>query len=242
MTHLWPQLPEAVAASVFAEVVAGRERSPATSHENQIWAPIGARVQTKQIYSLIDTVEAAARSFGYPEAAGPDARVAFDRAVAPAIRDHLDLAWADAGSRGLWSFISLIVLPHITKWRFGTDNHERWIASDLTRHTWARLWWQAVVFDGHSDVLAALSESDLNQLLERRSIGGNPRLVAGLATAVISAPSDVAHREIIRDVTRRLRRYLAFIDVRALADQQVDDLCRRLCAESVHHLRAYARK
>ncbi|MET8462784.1 hypothetical protein [Micromonospora zamorensis] len=49
------------------------------------------------------------------------------------------------------------------------------MATDLTRHTWAWLWWQAVVFARHEQILVVLSESDLNQLLERRSIGGNPR-------------------------------------------------------------------
>ncbi|WP_203884747.1 hypothetical protein [Planotetraspora kaengkrachanensis] len=186
---------------------------------------------------MIDTISTLAKKYGFPEPAGPEARIAFDRDAASAIRLHMDLSWAEAGNRNLWSFLSLVALPHVTKWRFGLDNRERWIATDLTRHTWARLWWQAVVFAGHEHVLAALSESDLNQLLERRSIGGDPRLVREIARAVTEVPAQVPRRAVIRDVTFRLRRYLAFLDARALSDQQVRELCSALTNETVMRLR-----
>jgi hypothetical protein len=237
VTELWPQLPEAVATTLYRDLLDGQELTQTTAHPNQLWAPVGARAHVKRIQTLIDSTVAAARQFGFPDTVGPEARVAFDRAAASVLREHMDLTWADAGNRGVWSFVSLVALPMVTRWRFGLENRERWVASDLTRHTWARLWWQAVVFEGHAGVLAALTESDLNQLLERRSIGGNPRLVAAVATAVIGAPPDIARRDVIRDVSRRLRRYLAFVDVRALSGEQLDELCRALCVESIDRLR-----
>ncbi len=162
MTELWPHLPEVVAARLHQNLESGRTPEPAVGHDDQVWAPVGARVHPKRIHVLIDAMTKLAEDHGYPSAAGPDTRVAFDRVAAPLIREHMDLAWAEAGNRELWSFTSLVALPHVTMWRFGATNRERWVASDLTRHTWARLWWQAVVFAGRNDVLAALSESDLN--------------------------------------------------------------------------------
>jgi len=194
-------------------------------------------VSAKRVRELIDAVSTLAGRYGFPKPAGPDSRIAFDREAAGLIRKHLDLSWAEAGSRDLWSFLSLVALPHVTTWRFGLDNRERWIATDLTRHTWARLWWHAVVFAGHEHILVALSESDLNALLERRSIGGDPRLVREMARAVTELAEDASRRAVIRDVTLRLRRYLAFMDVRALADQQVRDLCSALTNETVIRLR-----
>ncbi|MFI7053294.1 hypothetical protein ACIBLB_14665 [Streptosporangium canum] len=194
-------------------------------------------MSAKRVRELIDAVSTLAGEYGFPEAAGNDARISFDRDAAKVIRGQLDLSWAEAGNRDLWSFLSLVALPHVTLWRFGPSNKERWIATDLTRHTWARLWWQAVVFAGHEHVLAALSESDLNQLLERRSIGGDPRLVREMARAVTELGANAPRRAVIRDVTARLRRYLAFLDVRALSDQQVRDLCRALTNETVTRLR-----
>ncbi|MGA4993734.1 DUF6339 family protein [Nonomuraea bangladeshensis] len=177
-----------------------------------------------------------AEAYGFPQPAGSDARISFDRDTAEVLRDQMDLSWAEAGHRDLWSFLSLVALPNVTLWRFGPGNKERWIATDLTRHTWARLWWQAEVFAGHKHLLTALTESDLNQLLERRSIGGDPRLVREMARAVIELAPNASRRQVIRDVTARLRRYLAFLDVRALSDQQVQDLCRTLANETVRRL------
>ncbi|MEV7807249.1 hypothetical protein AB0O28_30320 [Microbispora sp. NPDC088329] len=192
----------------------------------------------KRVQELIDAVSSLAGEYGFPKQAGPDARVAFDRDAAKMIRSKMDLSWAEAGNRDLWSFLSLVALPHLTMWRFGKDNKERWIATDLTRHTWARLWWQAVVFAGHEHILDALSESDLNQLLERRSIGGDSRLVREAARSITELAADAPRRAVIRDVTLRLRRFLAFLDVRALSDQQIRDLCSALTNETVTHLRA----
>lgn len=236
MTELWPHLPGVVGVAVYAEVAAGRPPVPQDNHPDQTWAPVGSRVAPKRVRELIDAVSTSAGEYGFPKAAGNDARISFDRDAAKVIRGQLDLSWAEAGNRDLWSFLSLVALPHVTMWRFGPGNKERWIATDLTRHTWARLWWQAVVFAGHEHILAALSESDLNQLLERRSIGGDPRLVREMARAITGLGTDAPRRPVIRDVTARLRRYLAFLDVRALSDQQIRDLCRALTNETVTRL------
>ncbi|TLP62015.1 hypothetical protein [Microbispora triticiradicis] len=238
MSDLWPHLPTVVGASVYTEIVAGCPLIQRANHPDQTWAPVGGRVPERRVQNLIDTVSSLAGKYGFPEQAGPDARVAFDREAARVIRDKMDLSWAEAGNRDLWSFLALVALPHVTMWRFGLDNKERWIATDLTRHTWARLWWQAVVFAGHEHVLDSLSESDLNQLLERRSIGGDPRLVRETARAVTELAANAPRRPVIRDVTLRLRRYLAFLDVRALSDQQVRELCSVLTNETLTHLRA----
>ncbi|WP_250031662.1 hypothetical protein [Paractinoplanes maris] len=202
MTELWPRIPLVVAAALHADLKAGKVPVRATTHPDQLWAPVGGRVSSRQIQLFVESIVEVALAHGFPGAANAEARVAFDRAAAPVVRHHMDLSWADGGSRELWSFTSLVALPDVTMWRFGVENKERWIASDLTRHMWARLWWQAVVFAGRDHVLAALSESDLNQLLERRIIGGDPRLATALAVAVVAAPPDVNHRLLIREVTK----------------------------------------
>lgn len=223
---------------MYDMLASGDSIVPREKHSDQTWAPVGARVDINRIRRLIDAMTVVAEKYGFPEKASPKERVAFDRDAARVLRQHMDLSWAEAGNRDLWSFLSLVALPHVTMWRFGLDNKERWIASDLTRHAWARLWWQAVVFAGHEHMLDALSESDLNQLLERRSIGGDPRLVREMARVVTELDPDVPRRPAIRQVTYRLRRYLAFLDVRALSDEQVRDLCSQLMRETVMQLSA----
>ncbi|WP_350274845.1 hypothetical protein [Kribbella sp. HUAS MG21] len=146
----------------------------------------------------------------------------------------MDITWAEAGTRSIWSFVALVPLPEVTYWRFGVTNVERWVATDLTRHTWARLWWQAVVFESDPELLGLLTESDLNQLLERRAIGGDPRLVRCIARAVVQGDlAGIPRRRVIRDVSQRLVRHLAFVDVRALDVRTLIDWCTYLVGESV---------
>ncbi|MFB4294551.1 hypothetical protein ACBI99_43410 [Nonomuraea sp. ATR24] len=237
MSELWPHLPAVVSEALYDHVIEGRPPAPQDTHPEQTWAPIGARIRPKRIRQLIDAIYALAKERGFPTPPNIHTKNSFDRDAAHLIRSHMDLSWAEAGNRDLWSFISLVALPHVTMWRFGPDNKERWVASDLTRHTWARLWWHAVVFAGQEHILAALTESDLNQLMERRSIGGDPRLVREMARAVLEHTADVPRRPVIRDVTARLRRYLAFLDMRALSDRQVRDLCNTLTNETITRLR-----
>jgi hypothetical protein len=233
MSVLWPRLVKPVAEECFKRIERAGTAQPAASHPEQVYAPVGGRRATdNDVRSLIDQVTRLATTWGYPDPATDERRIGFDRAAAPIVRDAMKLSWTEAGSREVWSFVAVVALPHVTMWRFGTRNIERWVASDLTRHTWARLWWQAVVFQRDPQLLAMLGESDLNQLLERRSIGGDPRLVCAIARAVlerVSAGGD--RRSLFRNVTARLRRRLAFIDPRSLSDQQVLEMCRGLAIE-----------
>ncbi|MFB6726259.1 hypothetical protein ACFCV3_39180 [Kribbella sp. NPDC056345] len=237
MTVLWPRLPDAVAREEYEKIRAGAPCRDASRHSEQIYAPVGERVAELKISELTVAITRLARAHGYPDPAPDATRVAFDRACAPLVRRMVDITWAEAGSRSVWSFVSLVPLSGITLWRFGTNNIERWLATDLTRHTWARLWWQAVVFDSDPRLLDHLTESDLNQLLERRSIGGDPRLVRSIGAAIVHAkPADLTRRQIIRDVTKRLRRQLAFIDIRALEDATLHKWCQAIVQESVTSL------
>jgi hypothetical protein len=105
----------------------------------------------------------------------------------------------------------------------------------------ARLWWQALVLGETTEsgpvsfaLLNALSESDLNQLLERRSIGGNPILARAAAKALIGREDPrVQRRDLVRDVTRRLQRRLAYIDFLALDEEQVLRHCLQVVDESL---------
>ncbi|PJJ72948.1 hypothetical protein CLV46_2527 [Diaminobutyricimonas aerilata] len=231
MTDLWPRLPIGQAFALFAE-----EETPAPllSHPAQTFAPTGGtRIAEDRVNALVDELVVAAQRAGFPGTSTAAQRVAFDREAAFVLTRHMKIPWAEASAREVWHFLALVALPHVTQWRFGRGNRERWIASDLTRHTWARLWWHGTVFESAPDVLRSLSESDLNQLLERRAIGGDARLTVHLSRAVISATGDGEHRRaVIRDSTARFRRRLAFTDPFAMTDDELASLCATLVSES----------
>jgi hypothetical protein len=240
MTILWPRLPDAVASQEYEKLLSGTDPTPAARHPEQIYGPVGGRVPDSDVGALLNDIQALAEQQGYPAPAADASRIRFDRLCAPLLHTRMDLSWAEAGSGSVWSFLSLVVLPHVTLWRFGISNKERWLATDLTRHTWARLWWQAVVFADAPELLDALTESDLNQLLERRSIGGDPRLVVALGRSIVRQPGDVPRRYLIRNAALQLRRWLAFLDVRALDDVQVTGMCDQLADETARRYRADA--
>ena len=228
-----------MAETLFADLNSGGALPlAADSHQAQVYAQVGGRVTNEEVRRLHKEVEIVASQFGFgTRPPSREERIAFDRAAAGRVHECMDLSWAEAGSRDVWSFVALVALPDVTEWRWQHTlpkrNRERWVASDLTRHTWARLWWQVTTFATAPEALDRLNESELNQFLERRAIGGNPRLLGALAReTLVAIDQGVPRRPLIRDTTRRLRRRLAFIDDLALTDTQLVEFARSNVLES----------
>ncbi len=234
---LWPRLTASVASAMYLEARQG-QLTPAGSHPAQFFAPVGGRrITPGEVALMASDIRRLAEEFGFPHRSDTSARIAFDRAAAPRVRENMDLSWSEAAARDIWSFLALVALPDVTSWRFGSDNQERWVASDPNRHTWSRLWWQAIVFEDDFALLSELTESDLNQLFERRRIGGDPRLARAIARAVVSRTADgEGRREIIRDVTARVRRRLAWADMYSLESDVLGSVMSQFVEESIQRV------
>lgn len=239
MTQLWPRISQPVANKIFESIANGsiddlKERA-SLHHARETFAATGGhRVSQLMVGQLAEAVRTTAAEFGYPGMANDAHRIAFDRAVAEIIYQQMSLTSVEAATRGVWTFLALVVLPDVTQWRFGRNNPERWVASDLTRHMFSRLWWQALTFgieDGRGvtdfSLLRKLSERDLNQITERRSIGGNTRLAQGLAR-IVTVDRQQGKKDLLREIARTLNRRLAFIDFSVLDSEQIDDHLRSL--------------
>ena len=242
MTRLWPRLPQDSADRIFNAIEASSATPrAATSHPDQVFAQVGGVATESDLDSIRDSVLAIASQFGFPGRPPTQSeRQDFDRAVAVVLFETMPMTWSEAGSRDVWSFTSLVLLPDVTEWRWqgqGSRNRERWIATDLTRHTWSRAWWLIAAFDLDLSLASSFQESELNQLLERRSIGGNPPLLASLARSILKANGvGISRRELIRDVTRRLRRQLAFVNASDLSGAELAIWTDVLVAESATQL------
>jgi hypothetical protein len=191
---------------------------------------------------LADTLRQTVTDYGYPDTVTDATRhTAADRALASAMIDTMQLRPAEAASKDLWTFLAVQLVPDVVAWRWhGATSDQRWICTDITRHALGRLWWQAYTLgtttaDGRTDtlLLQRLSESDLNQLFERRTIGGRPALARAIARSVTDpdlVPQHIARRRVIRDVTKRVRRLLPFTLFLTLDDQRlqarIDDVTR----------------
>lgn len=231
MNQLWPRLASSAARQIFDDLEENSATSPvgATSHPLQTFAATGgSRVTPKMVGDLTDVLAEIASRYGFPNNSPVADRIAFDREAAEEISGMMAITAFEASQPGVWTFLALVAMPDITLWRFGFNNRERWVASDLTRHMFSRLWWQAFTFgqpcDGRVDfqLLHSLSESDLNQLTERRSIGGNHRLARAVARELDAHPK--RGRATVRHVARKLRRLSAFIDFAGLSEGDLDAL------------------
>lgn len=239
MTVLWPRISLKEARSIFDELESGVSPLSVPRHPQQTYAQVGGRVTESDIGRLHQALAETAALNGYPSRAPIDG-VAFDRAVTQILRDGMNLTWSEAASREVWHFTALVAFADLTEWRWRDQkirNIERWVASDLTRHTWGRLWWRAVAFEDQPGLLDRLSESDLNQLLERRIIGSNPLLLVAMAESILKATdSEIPRRDIIRDSTKRARRALAFVDDLALDAVQLREFTDRLVHDSIQRM------
>jgi len=245
MSTLFPRLPDSVAAVLYAQrsalPLSDLSGLPHLHHSAQIYAATGGRrVEESELLDIRTKIVETATEFGYPAPCLEPVR--FDRRLAPLLHASMRIVPAEAANRHVWSFIALVLAPDVTCWRFGGGNAERWIASDLTRHMFARLWWQAHLLVDYSGgtadtaLLDALSESDLNQLLERTTIGGTRTLVRSLARSVLEYDSTLARRELIRESALRIRRRMAFVDHLALDPdvlRRETDLVVRQAAEAL---------
>ena len=243
MSVLWPRLPLSESARLFADINAGHVPSPTVSHAGQTYGHVGSRARPHEVALLHTRMQALVDELGGSSAVGGDRGVEFDRRAAPILHDTMVLTWSEASVREVWSFVALVVLPDLTeaRWahRLPNRNEERWIGRDLMRHTWARLWWQAAAFETRPDLLARLNESELNQLLERRSIGGQPALLVAVSDAFLDAvDAGAPRRSLMRDMTRRLRRRMPYIDDHALSDPDLRAMADALVLESLANLRS----
>ena len=241
MTLLWPRLPSGDAYAVFT----GLEQSgiipeASTAHGSQVFAQVGNRAGAADLQSLRDGVVDLARGHGM-DGASSSKRTDFDAEAARLLHEHMSMTWAEAGSREVWSFVSCVLPPDVTEWRWQgqkTRNPERWVATDLTRHTWSRLWWLLEAFQLNPQCAFKFQESELNQLLERRSIGGNQALLAALSRSLLAELDKGApRRPLVRDVTLRLRRYLAFLDLASTTSDELKDITDAIVAQSVRELK-----
>ena len=241
MTTLYPRLSDPDGRVLLARMrdlgIDALRAQSGTDHVGSFFSPTGGLPASQDhLAALARAVRDCATGFGYPTPSSArsgegQGLVAFDRALSRVIYEQTDMAPAEASAADVWTFMAACLLPDVVKWRWhDSTNIERWLGFTLVRHTFARVWWQAYALAMKTDVgldyrlLDALSESDLNQLFERRSIGGSPSLVRALAEALIDPrhrSAGLQHRDLVRDVTKRIRRLMPFTSFDALDDDEL---------------------
>lgn len=215
----------------------------ATDHPGADWYPTAVeRVGPKQLAELQRVVRAVGTAHGYPKElpARNPRLIRFDQALAPALYECMDIIPAEAAHDGVWSFISLVLLPDVAFWRYpnrtGREDYERIIGRP--RNVFRRLWWRAYALG--PDVAGQLQEDEAVGIMERPSLAGNPRIARALATAhleTIAANPDVLRSELLRQVTKRLLRLTVVATLGPLTDEDLHLSLAGLFDECLRELR-----
>lgn len=247
MVHLYPRLLPAAATRLREEYLQRsveylRDRS-AISHPARYYAATGgARLPEQKLGSLREAVLACAIERGYPIKPGRKQAAGFDIEVATILHRDSGIVPAEAVAGDLWAFLSLVVLPDVSAWRFTDLHRDRVLGTDVTRHVFGRLWWRAhLLYDkdgGREDLYASLSvlnESDFDQIYARRtSIGGSPHLVRAIVRVwqTLDIPPN-AERRVLRDFLMRVLRLNAFISFDSLPAEVLDEELEGVFRESL---------
>ncbi|MFI0108593.1 DUF6339 family protein [Streptomyces globisporus] len=202
----------------------------------------GSRLPERSLGSLREAVFACATERGYPAKPGRRQAAGFDIDVATVLHRDSGIVPAEAVAGDLWAFLSLVVLPDVSAWRFADLHRDRVLGTDVTRHVFGRLWWRAhLLYDedgGREDLYASLSvlnESDFDQIYARRtSIGGSPHLVRAIVRVwqTLDVPPN-AERRVLRDFLMRVLRLNAFISFDSLPAEALDEELEGVFRESL---------
>ncbi|BBZ21724.1 hypothetical protein H7H52_14745 [Mycolicibacter hiberniae] len=255
---LWPRMDRSMAEKRLAVLgeTSGPEIDLTTEHFS--FSSVGRRAGRAEIEALRGGIVEIATQYGFnirygydqDGDAGDEARRRFDAEVFAAFAAMMPMNWSEAGSRDLWSWCAIALLPDITHWRWkwrrqsGRWNLQRWIGSDLTRHTWGRQWWRAVQLEAAPELAERIQEGEFNQLTERAdTIGANPLLVSTFAQRFLKCAdgSGISRRDLLRDATQRLLREMYFIDDSLMSESDLVAWSDRVLETSVTELLRVAR-
>ncbi|MDX3190278.1 DUF6339 family protein [Streptomyces sp. MN03-5084-2B] len=253
MSVLFPRLLPRQAHKLYEEykslTIEELERRTALRHDSAVYAATGGdRVREKDLGQLRQTIVAVAREAGFPNRSTVAANNDFDRKVAKLLHRTTGLAPAEAAARDIWVFLALVVLPDVSFWRFEKRTDERFLAKDLTRHVFGRLWWRAhLVHDVENpDPYAALSilgEGAFDQIYaRRRALGGSPQLVRSILHVWHEIDTGgLNETDLLKDFLKRLLRLGAFMSFETLDDEQLNTEVRRAAHDSLQAFRAERR-
>ncbi|WP_433191508.1 DUF6339 family protein [Actinoallomurus sp. CA-150999] len=251
MTTLYPRLSDAEGRILLKRIrlqdVDTLARDARLEHP-KIYAPTGGIPASRErLEAVADAIRQCAKAYGYPHYID-DATGGFDRALAAVVFEDTDMAPAEAAAPEVWTYMATRLVPDVVMWRWQPkQNDKRWIGRGLVRHTFGRLWWQAYALgvpagDGRDyALLNSLSEADLNQIFERRSIGGTPPLAQALVSELADtrvAASGLPRRAVVRDVTKRVSRLIPFTSFLALDEPQIRMRLHDVVTESLTALAA----
>lgn len=244
-TLLYPRLPRHVAKQLIADRTGiGLEElcelAELSHPDAEPSATGGHPADAARIKEVQQAIRDVAKRAGFPRPLGGSTQ-SFDRPCGSVLFNTMNIVPADAAEEGVWSFLTLVVVPEIGPWRFPALAEERLIGRprNVLRRTWWRAWALGPDLDYAPDGCEPLGEDESVQIMERPSLGGNRRTARALQAALWRAEQQglpVPRSELMRQLARRGRAVKSHIQLDALTDEGLEGLLDRITDEALEAL------
>jgi hypothetical protein len=236
---LFPQLPHHFALEIVGTIRSASVQALATAsaveHAACVYTPTGGvRAAPAALTKLRSDVLQLASAQGYPDSPDQQQAAGFDAAAAVVLAEQMLIAPAEAAKGGVWEFLSCVLLPDVVRWRFGGTGGaatplERFVSG--RRNVFQRLWWRAFHLSPCTpegplleELLRALGEDELVQLMERPSLAGIQGLPGAIAAGLLAASRTYSHltrRQLIREAQKRFLRLSSFVSFESIEGSEV---------------------
>ena len=205
----------------------------------------GTRIRLGELATLQRELRTIARQHGFPQQPKTDKAQQFDQRTAVHLFEKMRISAHEAAQPSVWQYLCCMVVPDIVRWRFPGEGDkgtsiDRFIGG--RRNTLGRLWWRAYVLRDDSsppedrhNLMRAMGEDELVQLMERPAVFGDRRLVRASATAFLAeaARTKVPRQMLMREIQKRLVRRMPLTFFGAMDDAQLKTALDDIACETV---------
>ncbi len=193
----------------------------------------GTRIRLGELATLQRELRTIAKQHGFPQQPKTDKAQQFDQRTAVHLFEKMRITAHEAAQPSVWQYLCCMVVPDIVRWRFPGEEGkgtsiDRFIGG--RRNVLGRLWWRAYVLrddgappDERHNLMRALGEDELVQLMERPAVFGDRRLVKASAKAFLeeAARTKLPRQKLNREIQKRLYRRMPLVFFGALNDAQL---------------------
>lgn len=187
--YVYPRLPAGAALEELKELRrlrTGGRPEWRRDHPRAVYAPHGSRVPETVLEEVRARVEEAVAPLPRRNGVRRQDVARWDRVVGAALHSSMRIVDADAAAEGVWSFLTLVLLPDLAVERFPLDSADArflGLPRNVFRRTWER---HRVIGDLEPPTgVKPLGEDELVGLLERSAMARNHRLVRLVAAQVL---------------------------------------------------------
>ena len=194
----------------------------ATGHPGAAPAPTGGPPVPEAVLAEVAAAVRAACADQWPTPVDRARGAPLDRAIGRELVATMRIARPDAANDGVWSFLSLVLLPDIARLRFPERADNRLLGG--ARNVFRRAWERRMVLGELSDVVGAngqpLGEDELVNIFERSRLARSHHLVRALAQSILSWEGR-NRSEYARELTKYVKRDLGAFSIDALDSEAV---------------------